>query len=349
MDRYLKDIVQATGRIEPTPKEAFFNRRDVVAGLGVSLLGIAAGGEALAQPQPQPQPETEPDPRILKPPILRKEIFPAKRNEAFALPAYLDQTLTPRLVAATHNNFYEFLPGRGGPAWQFADKFEVDPWKVEVKGLCKNPMTLDLDDLFEFPHEERLYHFRCVERWAMNVPWSGFPLSKLIEKAQPKKKAKFVRFVSAMDKETMPGISQASHYPWPYHEALRLDEAMNELAFVVTGAYGEPLLKQHGAPLRIAVPWKYGYKNPKSIVEIEFTDKQPRTFWQVQEHEYGFLSNVNPYIPHPRWSQQASYFLPDGQRFETKIFNGYERYVAELYPDEPRELQKALVPGQTAR
>jgi sulfoxide reductase catalytic subunit YedY len=183
----------------------------------------------------------------------------------------------------------------------------------------------------------------------MHVPWAGFPLRLLLEKVQPTAKARFVRFLTANRPEQMPGIREAHWYPWPYHEALRLDEAMNELVMVVTGVYGEPLLKQHGAPVRIIVPWKYGYKSPKSIVKIELVERQPMIFWQTQPHEYGFLSNINPNVPHPRWSQAQSYWLDTQERFDTPIFNGYERWVAELYPDEPRKLQKPLGPGQTAR
>ena len=321
--------------LEPTPREVFFDRRRfLAAGAGVAgIAGIAAAAPVFAD---------DPDEAvILKPPLQRPGVFPAKRNESYALPQNQRADLTPRLTAATHNNFYEFLPGHGGPAWEGATKFEVDPWKVEVSGECKNPMTLDLDALFAFPHEERVYHFRCVERWAMNIPWSGFPLKLLIEKAQPTEKARFVRFESAAKTDQMPGIREAHWYPWPYHEALRMDEATNELAMVVTGVYGEPLLKQHGAPVRIVVPWKYGYKNPKSIVKIEFVEKAPMTFWMMQRHEYGFLSNVNPNIPHPRWSQGISFWLDTQEPFRTQIFNGYDAQVAALYPDEPRTPQAA--------
>ena len=325
--------------LEPSPPEVFFDRRRFLAAAGAGMAGLAVGAPVAAQE----------DERILRPPIQRPAVFPAKRNDSYALPAGIRGDLTPRLAAATHNNFYELLPGRGGPAWEHGDKFVVEPWKVEVTGLCANPMTLDLDGLFAFPHEERVYHFRCVERWAMNVPWSGFPLRLLIEKAQPTAKARYVRFVSASLPDQMPGIREAHWYPWPYHEALRLDEAMNDVAMVVTGVYGEPLLKQHGAPVRIVVPWKYGYKNPKSIVKIELTENQPTIFWQVQPHEYGFLSNVNPNIPHPRWSQEQSYWLDTQEPFATPIFNGYGEQVASLYPDEPRTPQKPLREGQTAR
>ncbi|MEE2775922.1 MAG: protein-methionine-sulfoxide reductase catalytic subunit MsrP, partial [Acidobacteriota bacterium] len=231
----------------------------------------------------------------------------------------------------------------------FASKFEVDPWKMEIGGLCSKPQTLDLDDIFAIPHEERLYHFRCVERWAMNVPWSGFPLKTLIDRADPKPSAKYVRFETVLRKDQMPGVEEAHWYPWPYHEALRIDEARNELAFMATGVYGEPLLRQHGSPIRVLAPWKYGYKNPKSIVKIDFVEEEPKTFWQIQAHEYGFLSNVNPFIPHPRWSQAHSYWLHNRDVFETPMYNGYDSYVADLYADEPRELQKPLTQGQVAR
>jgi sulfoxide reductase catalytic subunit YedY len=321
---------------EITPAEVFFNRREVVAGLGAALVapsvlfGVEAGEK-------------------LRPPFERPDVFPAAKNGRYAVPKGIAGELTPREVAASHNNFYELLPNRGGPAWQGAGAFEPAPWRVEIAGECAKPQTLDLDDLFAFAHEERIYHFRCVERWAMNVPWSGFPLSKLLEKVEPTSKAKYVSFTTAYLPDQMPGLSQASHYPWPYVEGLRMSEAMNELAMVVTGVYGKPLLKQHGAPVRIIVPWKYGFKNPKSIVRIELLRKEPKTFWQISPHEYGFLSNVNPNIPHPRWSQEASHWLHNNELFPTQIFNGYEQYVADLYPDEPRTLQRPLRPGEIAR
>ena len=287
---------------------------------------------------------------LLQPPLERPDLFPTTRNPAYRVPEAIQRRqLTPREVAASHNNFYEFLPGRGGPVWKHVEKFEVEPWKVKVSGQCYQPMTLDLDDLFGFEQEERIYHFRCVERWAMNVPWSGFELRKLLEKVQPKTSAKYVRFVSAYRLDQMPGTKQAPHFPWPYHEGLRMDEAMNGLTMVVTGIYGEPLLKQHGAPVRIVVPWKYGYKSPKSVVKIELLKRKPKIFWEIQKHEYGFLSNVNPNIPHPRWSQEKSYWLDTQESFATPLFNGYEQAVAAMYPNEPRTLKKPLRAGQTAR
>jgi sulfoxide reductase catalytic subunit YedY len=323
-----------------TPEEVFFDRRRFLATLGAGIAG--AGSMAFAP--------TQDDAALLTPPYDGGKAFPAARNEAFQVPEAVERkALTPREVAAAHNNFYEFLPGRGGPVWQHAGRFQVKPWQVEIDGECAKPRTFDLEEILGFPQEERIYHFRCVERWAMNVPWTGFPLKTLLMAVEPKSTAKYVRFVSAMKKDEMPGVQEAHWYPWPYHEALRMDEAMNDLALVVTGVYGKPLLKQHGAPLRIAVPWKYGYKNPKSIVKIELVDKEPKTFWQIQPHEYGFLSNINPFIPHPRWSQAESFWLDNEEKFPTPLFNGYEKYVAELYPDEPRTLQKPLRPGQKAR
>jgi len=286
---------------------------------------------------------------LLDEPLKRPDVFPTKRNETITLPQGQRTDLSPREVAASHNNFYEFLPGQGGPVWKFTDKFEVDPWKIEITGLCNNPMTLDLDDLFKIEHEERLYHFRCVETWAMNVPWSGFPLNKLIKKADPKASAKYIRFISAHKPKQMPGVQQVPGYPWPYHEGLRMDEALHDLTMAVTGVYGKPLLKQHGAPIRIIIPWKYGYKSPKSVVKIELVAEEPKFFWQMQPHEYGFLSNVNPNIPHPRWSQDTSFWLDTRESFPTPIFNGYDKYVGTLYPDEPRTPQIPLHEGQIAR
>ncbi|NIS59581.1 MAG: protein-methionine-sulfoxide reductase catalytic subunit MsrP [Proteobacteria bacterium] len=327
--------------LEPNAPEVFFGRRKFLTAMAMGILGVPRVFSSVYANEDKGNPLSEP--------LKRPDVFPASRTTKYQLPSGLKRDLTPRKVAARYNNFYEFLPGHGGPVWKYVDNFEVVPWRIEITGECNNPMTIDLDDLFKFEHEDRVYHFRCVERWAMNIPWSGFSLSKLIKKADPKSSAKFVRFLSANRPDQMPGLKSSPSYPWPYHESLRMDEAMNELTMVVTGVYGKPLLKQHGAPVRIVVPWKYGYKSPKSIVRIEFLSNQPDNFWQIQPHEYGFLSNVNPNIPHPRWSQEQSFWLGSGEWFPTPIFNGYERYVAHLYPDEPRAPQKSLRPGQIAR
>ena len=339
MSRAFESNVQSR---DVTPESVFFDRRRFLTALGLSGISIAAGPSVLEAP---PQ-----GPELLGLPYENDDVFPATRNDGFTVPDAIERKdLTPREIAASHNNFYEFLPGRGGPVWEYTGDYKVEPWKVEVRGECDKPGTFDLDDLLAFDHEERIYHFRCVERWAMNVPWTGFPLKKLLARVEPKASANYVRFVSAVKRNQMPGVVSADWYPWPYQEALRMDEAMNELALVVTGVYGKPLLKQHGAPVRITVPWKYGYKNPKAIVKIELTSKRPKTFWQIQPHEYGFISNVNPFIPHPRWSQAESHWLDDREPFPTPLYNGYESYVSELYPDEPRTLQEPLKPGQKAR
>ena len=334
---------------EITPEEVFFQRRRFMKQtLGMGLVGASSLACSPTTSAGQLA-GTQQDP-VLRLPFERPGVFPPTRNETYPLPKGVEGELTPRRVAALHNNYYEFLPGQGGQVYKHTGAFKAEPWKVEISGSCRNPMTLDLDDLFKFEHEERLYHFRCVERWAMNIPWSGFPLSKLIAKADPKSSAKYIRFTTVNRPEQMPGMAKASYYDWPYVEALRLDEAQNELAMVVTGVYGKPLPIQHGAPVRIIVPWKYGFKNPKSVVKIEFLDRQPSTFWMIQAHEYGFLSNVNPNIPHPRWSQMRSYWLgKDDEWFDTPLFNGYEKWVAGLYPEEPREPQRALRQGQIAR
>ena len=339
-----RKIREALPKLQATDPEIFYNRRQFVKQIA------GAGALTMAIPGLQAQQKVR---TPLDLPFERKDVFPAKRN-----PKFNDKKLkeTERIVAATHNNFYEFLPGRGGPAWLFTEDFKVDPWTIEIGGECKKPFKIDLDDLFKFTHEERLYKFRCVETWAMNIPWTGFPLADLLKKAEPTAKAKHVRFITANKLAEMPGLSSKG-YPWPYHEALRIDEAMNPLAMVATGVYGKPLLKQHGAPARIVVPWKYGYKNPKSIVKIEFLEKQPLTFWAraPYSHEYGYLSNVNPNIPHPRWSQQMDRMLEkntdirSGTKRKTLIFNGYEEFVGKMYPDEPRKLQQALKQGDTAR
>lgn len=324
-----------------TDPGVFFNRRAILRALGsAAVIGpwAACGADEAEGAE------------MLAAPYSRPDVFPAKPNDGYRVPAAVERKeLTPREVAGAHNNFYEFLAGQGGAVWKLAGDYRPVPWAVEVGGECERPRTFDLDDLLAFDHEERIYHFRCVERWAMNVPWSGFPLAKLIKAVEPNRNARFVAFTSLNRPEEMPGLRSSNWYPWPYHEALRLDEAMHPLAFVATGIYGEPLVRQHGAPVRLALPWKYGYKGPKAVVRVELTRNQPPFFWEMQKHEYGFLSNINPNIPHPRWSQEQSYWLDNRDRFPTPLFNGYEEEVAALYPDEPREPRPPLRMGQTAR
>ena len=237
---------------------------------------------------------------------------------------------TPERDATTYNNFYEF--GGSKSIYPTAQKMPVTPWKVTFGGMVDNPATLDIEDILKrVTLEERVLRHRCVEAWAMTVPWTGFPLSELVKIAGPKAGAKYVVFETATLPAVMPGLRQ-SWYPWPYIEGCTVEEAANELAFVAVGMYGKPLPNQNGAPLRVLFPWKYGFKAGKSIVKVTLTDKRPSTFWEgLQASEYGFWANVNPEVPHPRWSQAHERLLGSGDRVPTKIFNGYGDFVSGLY------------------
>lgn len=261
-------------------------------------------------------------------PILPTKGYPAQRNSEFN-PGW---RLTNEKEAGTYNNFYEFSLAKD--AFRYVGKFVTTPWSVEITGLVEKPMTLDAQELAEmFDLEERVYRFRCVEAWAMIVPWTGFQLSKLIERVVPKPESKFIRFETFNRPSQAPGMAKTPQYPWPYHEGLRLDEAMHPLTLLATGIYGKRLPKQHGAPLRLVVPWKYGYKSIKGIVKIEFIAEQPKTFWEtLAPNEYPFWSNVNPKVPHPRWSQGTERLIDTGDRVKTQPFNGYASYVAKMYP-----------------
>ena len=216
---------------------------------------------------------------------------------------------------------------------QRVDKFVTAPWPVKIHGLCEKPVTLDAQELAaEFGLEERVYRFRCVEAWSAIVPWTGFELRKLLEKVQPKAGAKFVKFVTAFRPEQMPGVARLRGYPWPYTEGLTLGEAMHPLTMLATGVYGKPLPKQNGAPIRLVVPWKYGFKSGKSLVEIELTDKQPKTLWEtLSPEEYPFEANVDPAIPHARWSQATERVVDSGDRIRTLPLNGYAAQLSGLY------------------
>jgi sulfoxide reductase catalytic subunit YedY len=308
-----------------TPERAVRNRRQFLqqlslagaAGLLTSCKPNSANG-SLAESKPQTQTAA---PRPLPG-------IPAARNAEFN-PGW---PLTNENIAANYNNFYEFSSSKERVA-KLVGKFVVDPWTIEIGGMVEKPMKLDARELLaQFTPEERVYRFRCVEAWAMIVPWTGFPLRQLIEKVQPKAEAKFVKFVSARVPDQMPGIAMHSSYPWPYTEGLRMDEAMNELVLLASGIYGKALPKQHGAPLRIIIPWKYGFKGAKSVVRIEFVAKQPETFWEtLAPDEYPFESNVDPAVPHPRWSQATERMIDTDDRVRTLPFNGYGKYVAALY------------------
>ena len=246
------------------------------------------------------------------------------------------RAITAEKEATTYNNFYEFSTDKSLVA--LAQALPVDPWSVEITGLVGKPQKIGLEDLLkQVSLEERVYRHRCVETWAMTVPWTGFPLSKLLDLVEPKAEAKYVVFTTLADTKTMPGLGMR-FYPWPYTEGLTIEEARNELAFMVVGMYGKTLPPQNGAPLRVALPWKYGFKSAKSIIKIEFSAKRPVSFWEgLQDQEYGFWANVNPEVPHPRWSQATETLLGSDERVPTKIFNGYGEFVADLYKDLGKE------------
>ena len=231
-----------------------------------------------------------------------------------------------------YNNYYEFSTDKEAVN-PLSKDFTTSPWTVEVYGMVNNPKTYGIEDLLsQFTQEERIYRLRCVEAWSMVIPWTGFPLANLLKEVEPTSDAKYVRFETVYRPEEMPGQGNSFFYPWPYQEGLRLDEAMNELAILGTGLYGQPLPNPDGAPIRLVVPWKYGFKSIKSIVKIELTDQQPKTLWNtVGPNEYGFYSNVNPNRPHPRWSQASERRIGELRRRPTLMFNGYAEQVAYLY------------------
>jgi sulfoxide reductase catalytic subunit YedY len=245
--------------------------------------------------------------------------------------------LTPFEAVTGYNNFYEFTTSKEGVA-DLAKDFKTSPWQIEVGGLVHKPGTFDLDDLLQIDQEERIYRLRCVEAWSMVIPWLGFPLARLLEKVEPMSQANYVRFETLYDPEQLPG-QKSPFYTWPYVEGLRLDEAMHDLTLLSTGLYGKSLLPQNGAPLRLVVPWKYGFKSIKSIVRIDLVQEMPVSLWMAAgPSEYGFYANVNPAVDHPRWSQATERSIGDNRRIKTLLFNGYAEEVAHLYDNpESRE------------
>ncbi|MBI5822860.1 MAG: protein-methionine-sulfoxide reductase catalytic subunit MsrP [Chloroflexi bacterium] len=239
----------------------------------------------------------------------------------------------------SYNNYYEFSTNKEAVA-PLAKDFTTAPWTVEVGGLVHKPKTFGVEDLLSlFPQEERIYRLRCVEAWSMVIPWSGFPLASLLKMVEPTSNAKYVRFETVYRPEEMKGQG-SPFYPWPYQEGLRIDEAMNDLAILATGMYGETMLAQNGAPIRLVVPWKYGFKSIKSIVKIELVAERPNTLWNsVSTSEYGFYSNVNPNVDHPRWSQASERRIGELSRRPTLLFNGYGEQVASLYEGMDLSLQ----------
>ena len=331
MANYIESKIWDEKKIRPTEESAYINRREILKKLGLSagammitphLMVCGTDSKSSAPPQT--------DNNFNFPGMT--ELYPAKLSPAYRL----DRDMTNEYDATHYNNFYEFISPNDRNiynAYKYVDAFDTRDWKIEVTGLAGKTGTHELHDLMKrFPLEERTYRFRCVERWSMAVPWTGFSLAALINYLEPSSKATHIGMTTFADKEQMPGMKGQPWYPWPYIEGLRMDEAMNELAFIATGIYGKPLPKQNGAPLRLVVPWKYGYKNIKSIVKIDFVNKEPGTFWnRISASEYPFTSNVNPEKPHPRWSQAYERMIPDGEPRATLKYNGYGDFVASLY------------------
>ena len=297
-----------------TPEAVYVNRR---AFMRSAAAGTILAGAALLPRHSLAQDATD-DPTA--------DLYPVPRNDAYDG----GRDLTPEDVVTTYNNFYEF--GSHKQIWRAAQALPIRPWTVTFDGLVEEERTVDIDTLIRaMPLEERVYRLRCVEAWAMTVPWSGFPLSALVDFARPLGSARYVVMETFNDPEFAPGQRQF-WYPWPYIEGLTMAEATNELAFIATGLYGRPIPRQNGAPLRLAVPWKYGFKSVKSIVRFTFSEERPVSFWQdLVGDEYGFWANVNPEVPHPRWSQAEERLIGTREVVPTQIFNGYGAEVAHLY------------------
>jgi methionine sulfoxide reductase catalytic subunit len=299
---------------EATPEHLFFDRRAFIAATGAAVVTMSPAA-ALAQ-------------RVTDVPDPTADLYPAKKNPTYKL----DRAVTEESINTTYNNFYEF--GSSKSISRTAQALVTRPWTIKIDGMVEKPQEVGIDDLIrKMMVEERLYRHRCVEAWGMAIPWTGFPLAKLVAFAKPTASAKYVRMETFFDRNMASG-QRASWYPWPYVEGCTMAEAMNDLAFVVTGAYGKPVSKSQGAPIRLAMPWKYGFKSIKSIVRINFTDQRPKTFWEaLQASEYGFWANVNPEVSHPRWSQASEQVIGTNERRPTLLFNGYGEYVADLYKD----------------
>ena len=303
---------------EITDETLYLNRRSFL--MGAAALALTPSGAAVV-----PQPAAGGPPPAGQP-------LPAKRNPAFAL----EDGPTKLESVTTYNNFYEFGVNKEDPA-RLAHMLRPRPWTVQVDGHVARPKTYDIDELIRlFPLEERVYRLRCVEAWSMVIPWIGFPLASLIKRVEPTSQAKFVEFTTLLDPEQFPGqrkgLFNFSGLDWPYVEGLRLDEALHPLTLLTVGLYGQVLPNQNGAPVRVVVPWKYGFKSAKSIVRIRFVSDQPRTAWEkAQPSEYGFYSNVNPAVDHPRWSQATERRIGEFRRRPTHPFNGYADQVGHLY------------------
>lgn len=308
---------------EITPHHVYLSRRNFMK--GAALSGLAALLAACSPPANQ----------AAAPVAAGAEVV----SEITAVPGSvstnideLGDPLNTFQEITNHNNYYEFSTSKSAPA-RMAANFPTSPWQVEVSGLVRNPKTYDIEELLKFAQEERIYRLRCVEGWSMVIPWNGFPLAKILEEVDPTSAATHVRFETIFDPDNMSG-QNSPFFPWPYVEGLEVAEAMNDLTILSTGLYGQTLLPQNGAPIRLVVPWKYGFKSIKSIVKIELVDYMPTSLWMASApNEYGFFANVNPNVDHPRWSQATERRIGELGRRETILFNGYEEQVAHLYPD----------------
>ena len=299
---------------EITPKDVYLNRRKFLAQAAMAGTAIAAGVGLRESISPSTT-------------VLAGNKIDNLKKSSFST----SEAITPSKDVTHYNNYYEFGTEKDQPA-EMAKDFKPRPWKVKIDGLVEKKMELDIDSIIKMaPAEERIYRHRCVEAWSIVVPWIGFSLSELIKQVKPTSKAKYVEFTTLLDPSRMPG-QKRSVLDWPYKEGLRMDEAMNPLALLCFGMYGEELPNQDGAPLRIVLPWKYGFKSAKAIVQIRFTDKQPLNTWNVMApNEYGFYANVNPSVDHPRWSQAKERRLGEFLKRPTLMFNGYGDQVASLY------------------
>ena len=330
---------------EITPEQLYLSRRRFMRGAGAlafsSLVLAACGVTATEQSSstaagasPTAVPPTNTPAAGVSPsaPTATSETAASAAESASTLPDTdeLGDPLTEFEAVTGYNNFYEFTTDKAKVA-AMAQDFKTTPWAVEVGGLVHKPKTFGLEDLLKFEQEDRIYRLRCVEGWSMVIPWLGFPLAKLLNEVEPMGQAKYVRFETIYDPEQLPG-QQSNWYNWPYVEGLRLDEAMNDLAILSTGLYGKQLLPQNGAPIRLVVPWKYGFKSIKSIVKIDLVEEMPVSLWMAAApNEYGFYANVNPEVDHPRWSQSSERRIGEWGRRPTLPFNGYAEEVADLY------------------
>ena len=306
---------------DATPESVYLDRRTLLKSAGFGIMAAAGAGLAVGEAAAQ---GVEADPSAA--------LYPAKQNMRYRL----DRPVTAEKEATTYNNFYEFGSHKGISG--AAQALKLRPWTVSFEGMVEKPMTVDFDTLVkQMPLEERVYRFRCVEAWSMAVPWTGFPMKAMVDFARPLSSARYVVFQTFMDPKIASGQRQ-SWYPWPYTDGLTIEEATNELAFMATGLYGKPMPKQNGAPIRFITPWKYGFKQVKSVVRVEFTDKRPVGYWEkLQASEYGFWANVNPKVSHPRWSQATERMLGTDERVPTLLDTGYEEYVADLYKGMEKE------------